>query len=779
MSSDQPDTPAAWASYYVQWGWLIFPVWNMGADGECACPGDPILDDGHEQRDKDGKLRKKNCRPGKHPIPKKGFLAASNDPDQITTWWTSYPDANIGLATGLDTGLVVIDADGPNGITSVEALNLPATVIAQSGSGHGRHYFFQHPGDANLPSWARGHDALPGVDFRGNGGYIILAPSNHVSGGNYTWIDGPKTTKFAPLPESFVETYCNGKQLKDDAKQADDDPEYIEEGRNVYLTRKAGTLRRAGMDDDHILTDLRWLNTEKCRPPLPDEELVRIAANIGKKPTGDTGPVKDVSTALGDSLSRHANTLPPILIAAPLNDIGNALCCDALHPNEFRFCKDKGKHGVWFYWTGTHWAEDKESRSERAMIATIHKRIEAAFSLLSKKSDRARLLRHCESSLNIGKIHSGLGAFSTHANTQVSLSDFDGNDDLMGTPGGTLDLVTGQIRPGQQEDMISRILSVSHDPAAIAPMWETFIYEIMGGDPEMIAYLQRIIGYTMTGSTVEQVFFVFHGLGANGKSTFLSLLGDLFGQYAASAAFSSFDADDRSTNSNDLARLRGVRMVACIESEHNRKLAEGRIKSVTGGDVISCRFLFAEHFEYTPQFKMILAVNHRPGIRGADQGIWRRVQLIPFNQSFSGDKADKHLKDKLAAEAPGILNWALHGLGEWRRIGLAAPDVVKDAVEDYRQESDQVTRWMDEYANIDPTKTIGAAEAYSSYRGWSIEGGERALSANYFHQRLKEKGFEKTSRKNGNSRFKGFTVAMTEISSASFGDGQFHIEDVG
>jgi putative DNA primase/helicase len=220
----------------------------------------------------------------------------------------------------------------------------------------------------------------------------------------------------------------------------------------------------------------------------------------------------------------------------------------------------------------------------------------------------------------------------------------------------------------------------------------------------------------------------------------------LLGDYAANAAFDTFDAGRRSDNSNDLAALKGKRLVTVIETEEDRRLAEARVKSVTGGDQVTARFLYGEFFSYKPQFKIWLAMNHRPIIRGTDRGIWRRIQLIPFTQSFEG-REDKDLGMTLQKELPGILNWAMEGLRAWLGEGLGTSKAVQKATKEYQEESDQVGRWLLDSCNTGDRYSATAKDAYSDYIAWCEGAGERSLSQSLWGRRLTERGFQRTRNK--------------------------------
>jgi putative DNA primase/helicase len=279
--------------------------------------------------------------------------------------------------------------------------------------------------------------------------------------------------------------------------------------------------------------------------------------------------------------------------------------------------------------------------------------------------------------------------------------------------------------------------------------------EVFNDDQELIDFMQRVIGYSLTGEIKEQKMFILYGFGKNGKSVFLSVIQAMLGDYAGTASFKTFDADKQNEQTNDLAMLKGSRCVAMSESAAERKLNEPLIKQVTGGDKISCRFLRKEFFEYLPQFKLFLATNHKPVITQSDFGIWRRICLIPFTQNFEG-REEEGLKDKLLAELPGILNWALEGLRKWQDEGLRElPKAISEATTRYKEDSDTIGQWLECNMVQNISNEVKSSEAYKHYQSWAIESGYYPVGNKTFKSSLEERGFGHKKTNNGNY-FVGF-----------------------
>lgn len=274
----------------------------------------------------------------------------------------------------------------------------------------------------------------------------------------------------------------------------------------------------------------------------------------------------------------------------------------------------------------------------------------------------------------------------------------------------------------------------------------------MGGNRQLAAFVQRATGYTLTGSTSEQVFFFAYGVGANGKSTVINALREIMGGHGLQSQPEVIMAQ-RNTNPSgptpELARLAAVRMVAMVETEDGQRLHESRIKQMSGGDAMTARVLHGEPFDFVPKFKLWLAGNHRPVIRGDDHGIWRRIVLIPFLVTIPPDKRDRMLAEKLRDEYPGVLNWLIRGCLEWQRIGLDLPSDVVREVNQYKSDMDLIAQWLDEQCTVGPEQKCRARSAYMDYSTWAKAGGHQVITEVRFAQKLDERGFSKRKERQG------------------------------
>jgi putative DNA primase/helicase len=261
---------------------------------------------------------------------------------------------------------------------------------------------------------------------------------------------------------------------------------------------------------------------------------------------------------------------------------------------------------------------------------------------------------------------------------------------------------------------------------------------------ELMGFLQSAAGWALTGDTSEQTMFILFGSGANGKSTFLNTLMKLLGDYAVAAPTETFMKRNGEQISNDIARLRGTRLVTTTEAEQGRRLSEPLIKQITGNDALTARFLYGEFFDFIPTFKVFMATNHKPLIKGTDYGIWRRIKLIPFTTTITPGKQDKHLEEKLLREGPGILNWLIEGTRRWIEKGLQAPAIITNATEEYRNEMDVLGNFIKECCVQLPEVSIRARELFRAYQEWCVENNERACSERFLSLRLKELGLERS-----------------------------------
>ncbi|EUJ34169.1 phage/plasmid primase, P4 family, partial [Brochothrix campestris] len=320
--------------------------------------------------------------------------------------------------------------------------------------------------------------------------------------------------------------------------------------------------------------------------------------------------------------------------------------------------------------------------------------------------------------------------------TAVLPEEFDSEKTLFNTQNGYLDLITGDLNDHDKDKLFTRISDVEYTNKIDCPQWMDFIDEIFDHDNELIEYVQKAVGYSLTGSTEEQSMFILFGNGRNGKSIFLETISDILGSYATNMQASTIMVKQNSGANTDIARLKGSRFVTSSEPNEGVRLDEGLVKQLTGGDKVTARQLYGKEFEFNPEFKLWLATNHKPIIRGTDDGIWRRLNLIPFAVQIPDHKVDRSLKYKLQREAMGILNWAVEGCLKWQKDGLKRPAVVEGASKEYREEMDATALFINECCTTGINQSVKAKTLYQAYREWASENGQYMMSNTKFGKEM-------------------------------------------
>jgi putative DNA primase/helicase len=425
----------------------------------------------------------------------------------------------------------------------------------------------------------------------------------------------------------------------------------------------------------------------------------------------------------------------------PRTDAGNAEFFATASKDDLRYDHLRGR---WLVWRKHWWSEDTMGLIYQRAKSVARMRRQAASNLTDKGEQSAEVAWATQSE---GRAR--LEAMLKLAESEYPLSDsgkgWDANLMLLGVANGVVDLATGTLRDGLQADKITLRSDIVYDPSAQSPLWLRFLGEVFGNNQSLIEYIQRAVGYSLTGDTSEQCLFLLYGSGANGKSTYLEALRRIAGGHAYNLPFSALELTSRSSIPSDIAAMAGKRFVTAIETSESARLNEARIKMLTGCDPVTARHLYGEFFTYAPAAKLWLAFNHLPEVQDDSQGFWRRIRLIPFLRRFEGSAIDKNLLAKLLAEAPGILAWAVRGALMWQREGLGEPPAtVREATEAYRCESDPVEEFIAECCVVSPTAMVTAGGMWEFYQAWEKENQlSSSLSRRAFSHRLEAKGFRK------------------------------------
>lgn len=418
------------------------------------------------------------------------------------------------------------------------------------------------------------------------------------------------------------------------------------------------------------------------------------------------------------------------------------------HSDGLRYVAALGK---WFLWDGSRWCPDE--------------------TLVARDLAR-RICREASSECNEHKASKMIASAKTIAAVErlaqadrkiaATVDQWDADPWLVNTPAGTVNLKTGVMRSHDPKDHITKITGAAPDADCPIDNWLRFLLRVCDGKPELMDYLQRIAGYSLTGSTQEHALFFLYGLGANGKSTFINALTSAAGDYHKTAPIETFTASNTDRHPTDLAALRGARLVTAVETEEGRRWAESKVKALTGGDKISARFMRQDFFEYVPQFKLILAGNHRPGLRSIDEAIRRRFNLVPFAVSISPEERDEKLPEKLSAEMPGILAWMIAGCLDWLSGGLRPPHMVTAATRDYLESEDAISAWMDENCVRDANHWEKTSDLFTSWTLWADTTGEFIGTQKRFIQNLESRGltYERTKSARG---FRGVRLRQSPM----------------
>jgi putative DNA primase/helicase len=641
----------------------------------------------------------------KPPIAWKEFQARAPQEAEVRRWWAEHPGAGVAILTGGVAGVDVLDLDvGRPPDWPAEGQELPTACIVETPSG-GLHYYFKHiKGLRNSAG-----QVAPHVDVRGDGGYIVVPPSCRGEGA-YVYLHGSLVeARDCPAPEWLCKALSseNGRKPHDVAAG-----ERIPKGqRNGHLTSLAGSMRARGMTAAAIEAALLEENSARCAPPLAAAEVQRIAASVGRYEPAQDQP--------------H------------LSDLGNGERFARQHGARAKWVREWG----WIVFDGAVWRRDPEAveRLAKETARSIYQEITPAMD----KDQAAATAKWAHRSESQRGIMATLAMAQSELAVGARPEQFDRDPYLLNCLNGTLDLRTGELGPHDPADFLSRAAGAPYRSTADCPTWRAFLARIFEGNPAVIEFVQRAVGYSLTGDTGERCLFFCYGTGANGKSTLLETLQALLGDYALQADVETFFVHNRDGASSDIARLDGARLVAAVETGESRRLAESLVKQLTGRDTVSARFLFHEFFQFRPEFKIWLIGNHKPVIRGTDNAIWDRIRMIPFTVTIPESERDPALPDRLRAELPGILRWAVQGALAWQRDeGLHPPAEVRGATAAYRDEMDTLASFIEECCLVDSNAMTSAKLLYSTYAKWTGDSGERPMTKTAFGSRLKERGFK-------------------------------------
>ena len=426
-----------------------------------------------------------------------------------------------------------------------------------------------------------------------------------------------------------------------------------------------------------------------------------------------------------------------------LTELGNARRLARHYGHVIKFVPGLG----WMHYDGYRWHADQDgtvARYARATVAAIFEEAAEA-SRNGDTKDAAKLSAWATRSQSL----KGLEAMTKLAQAELvvvtTADNLDQHPLLFNVKNGTINLKTGELRPHRPSDLITKVSMAEYDPAAQYGRWITFLDRIFDGNLDLIEYMQRVAGYTLTGRNSEQCLFLLWGTGENGKTTFIEVMRHVLGDYAITAPAELLMTRRTGGASPEVVRLMGSRLVTAVETDSGRRLAESLVKQLTGQDRIAARNLYKGFVEFETLHKLFLVSNHKPVITGTDHAIWRRIRLIPFTVKIQKEEKDKNLRDKLLAVAPGILNWAVEGCRYWLEGGLREPDTVLAATDAYRKEQDPLDEFIQERCEVN--SAFEGVKLYTSYQEWATDNGHRPLRSNDFRELMEQKGFPRSERR--------------------------------
>jgi putative DNA primase/helicase len=648
--------------------------------------------------------------------------------------------------------------------------------------------------------WERDVQVL--IETRGDGGYIIIAPSHgdvHETGKPYTLVSGGLDTIIEITPDERQELFLLAQAFDEMPKQAFVSSTIINES-TPDGKRPGDIFNETGPAWSEILQPHGWQfvyqsgETEFWRRPgknigwsatingpgvgpdrlyvfstetlFPDAErsyskwqayavlnhecdfqaAARALADDGYG--ADNEPaylVRKARKSGGETGSESPEQLN-------LTDVGNAHRFVSRHKGRIQYVHAWKK---WLVWDGRRWRQDDSGEIYRLALEAIRDMYAAAADIEDNK-ERKQLASHAIKSESKQRIESMIALAENLVPARPD--DLDTDPMLFNVLNGTIDLRTGEMRDHNPDDLITKLSEVRYDLKAECPTFKAFLSDVLDDDPELQTFVQRLAGYSLSADTREQILTFAWGNGQNGKTTLLNTLLALLGEYGMQTPTDTLLIRRTDGIPNDIARLRGARLVAATEVEENRRLSEALVKQLTGGDRISARFMRGEWFDFTPTFKIMLATNHKPVIHGTDHAIWRRIRLIPFTVTIPNEKKDPNLSKKLKRELPGILNWAIAGCLDWLKEGLPMPQRVEQATSAYRSEMDVLSDWFQDRCVIESNAECYSGDLYQSYKTWCEATGEKPKSQKWLSMRLGERGFQSTKGSKGKRKWLGIDV---------------------
>jgi putative DNA primase/helicase len=783
----------------MQAGWRIIPLYRVGPDGKtCSCKkgaGCPSA--------------------GKHPKALDWSDAKPMSGADVHATWDMDRAPNLGVVTGEPSGIWVVDIDGAVGQDSWRRLvadngDLPKTRLHKTGSG-GFHFIFTLPAGFKPKTIHKAYGAeYPNVDVRGVGGQIVLPPSK--TSGLYEVIrdvepmEAPEwlialtqqvDTERAPI-ELAEDDLAEYDALADSEKRTSD--RYVDSA-VAGVVKDLESLPRpwregAGWDqgvhraacrlfelaqqswskltyadayallDGHAPRDTEWGAAEI------EQKWLSAQSTVGKKPMPrpkgasddtrmDDWGFTEPGTPTGDPKKPTVSTEKPEpdIQKRTWDDFGNAARLNDRVPGRIRWIEERG---AWAHYDGSTWRVDGTNHVGHLARRTLETLAQTEGDLYSdeagetddgkpQKSERDQFLAFAAKQRFNARLEAMLKVARTLPVHAARMSDFDADPMLLNCRNAAVNLATGELVPHSPDLMTMHQANVDFDPDAKAPQWEAFLNRVLP-DPEMQAFLARAVGYTLNGLTGEQVMFIHHGSGANGKSVFLKVMEEILGDYSQTVPRTTLLTKSSESVPTDVARMVGKRFLQTSETAAGRRLDEEVVKGLTGGEKQSARFLHRDFFDFTPTGTIHYVTNHLPRVTNAES-IWRRLVLIGWNVVIPPEERDPHLADRIIAqEAAGVLAWAVRGARDYQEKRLSIPESCRLALEEYRDDVDLFGDFVKECLVTDLPETVATpvSRIYEAYQGWCWRSGiKQPMMINDLSTTLRERGFKRPNDKKG------------------------------
>jgi putative DNA primase/helicase len=580
----------------------------------------------------------------------------------------------------------------------------------------------------------------------GRGHQVAVAPSVHREKGPYHFIGGYNPAAIAVVDKDELRHRVG--MLATAALIARLLPPSRDEGgggRHDLALALSGYMLRNGevVEDVEKMLTAAW---EVCNAPRQGVEDVRRSVRDTSARLARNEPATG-GRRLGELVPRMPEKIADFLgwDGADLReqrrhymrtDLGNAERFVDSHRDRVLWCPARKS---FLCWDDKRYAWDERGEVVKLAHATARSIFHEAADAEDEQEQKA-ITKWALASQNESRINAMLSQARPYL--AVGMEELDRDTWLINCQNGTLDLRTGRLKDHDPTDRITKIVPVDYDPEASCPRFLRFLKETLVDDA-VIKFVKRYSGYTLTGITRERLLAILYGFGKNGKTTLVELLHEVLGDYARNTDVETLLIKKYQGVGNDVAALKGARFVSAAEVEKGRRLAESKVKQLTGRDTVTARFLFGENFDFKPEFKLWLSTNNKPVIQGTDDAIWDRIRLIPFTQRFDGYKADPKLPDKLRHEIAGVFAWMVEGCLEWQEHGLQEPKTVTDATKQYREEMDTLASFLDEVCVMGPHHRVLAEKLYQRYAMWCDNSGERKDPKKAFVARLEERGFER------------------------------------